>query len=99
MNAAKVIQVELNENQQEPKLVVRIGMHTGDVIRAEDDLFGTVINKAARVASAANPGQISIADGARAMVANDEGFLFESPVGVMLRGLEGNHSISTLNWP
>jgi len=78
------------------KLEVRIGIHTGDVVQSNGDFFGTVVNKAARIAASANPGQILVSDASRAMVAGSPEFTFESPVSVALRGIEGNHSISTL---
>jgi class 3 adenylate cyclase len=78
------------------KLEVRIGIHTGDVVQSNGDFFGTVVNKAARIAASANPGQILVSDASRAMVAGSPEFAFESPVSVALRGIEGNHSISTL---
>lgn len=98
MTAAKAIQKLVTETTREPPLKVRIGIHTGDVIEADGDFFGNVVNKAARVAAAANPGQILVSDVTREMVGSGAGFEFESPVSVMLRGIEGHHSIATLTW-
>lgn len=98
MTAAKTIQKLVTEAEREPRLEVRIGIHTGDVIEADGDFFGNVVNKAARITAAANPGQILVSDVTRGMVESGGGFEFESPISVMLRGTEGNHSISTLNW-
>jgi class 3 adenylate cyclase len=36
-------------------LVVRIGLHTGEVIRDEDDLFGAAVNYASRVSAQGGP--------------------------------------------
>lgn len=80
------------------KLEVRIGIHTGDVVQSNGDFFGTVVNKAARIAASANPGQTLVSDASRAMVAGSPEFTFESPVSVALRGIEGNHSIATLTY-
>ena len=78
-------------------LKVRIGIHTGDIIQSNGDFFGTVVNKAARIASSASPGQILVSDATRSMVEGSVEFTFESPITVALRGIEGNHSISTLS--
>lgn len=77
-------------------LEVRIGMHTGDVVQSNGDFFGTVVNKAARIAASASPGQILVSEASRSMVEGSPEFTFESPISVTLRGIEGDHSISTL---
>ena len=41
---------------------VRIGIHSGDVVAAGDDLIGSVVNLASRVTSAAEPDQITITE-------------------------------------
>ncbi len=98
MTAAKAIQILVTNAQREPQLKIRIGIHTGDVIKSNGDFFGTVVNKAARIATSANPGQILVSDVTRSMVESSGEFEFESPISVALRGIEGNHSISTLQW-
>ncbi len=98
MTAAKAIQILVTNAQREPQLKIRIGIHTGDVIKSNGDFFGTVVNKAARIATSANPGQILVSDATRSMVESSGEFEFESPISVALRGIEGNHSISTLQW-
>ncbi len=98
MTAAKAIQILVTNAQREPQLKIRIGIHTGDVIKSNGDFFGTVVNKAARIATSANPGQILVSDATRSMVESGGEFEFESPISVALRGIEGNHSISTLQW-
>ena len=98
MTAAKAIQILVTNAQREPQLKIRIGIHTGDVIKSNGDFFGTVVNKAARIATSANPGQILVSDATRSMVESSGEFEFESPISVVLRGIEGNHSISTLQW-
>ncbi|AXI56434.1 hypothetical protein C1J05_19700 [Sulfitobacter sp. JL08] len=44
------------------KLKLRIGVHIGDVIHQEDDIFGEGVNIAARLEAIANPGGIAISD-------------------------------------
>src|SRR5690606_27314158 len=41
-------------------LQVRIGMNAGDVVAAAQDLFGVVVNAAARICALAGPGQILV---------------------------------------
>jgi len=45
---------------EDEKFNVRIGLHTGNVIRREGDIFGEVVNIASRIQSSAGPGEILI---------------------------------------
>ena len=48
--------------QQDPKIPVRIGIHTGDVILSDDDIIGDGVNVASRIESLAVPGSVFISD-------------------------------------
>ena len=48
--------------QQELELPVRMGLATGEAELRDDDYFGTVLNRAARVMAAGHGGQILVAD-------------------------------------
>ncbi len=98
LSAARTIQRFVRDSQHEPEFQIRIGLHTGDVIQSEGDFFGNVVNKAARIASAADPDQILVSDITRVMVDSGADFRFGDPVLVILRGLEGSQSISELEW-
>ncbi|MEP1198862.1 adenylate/guanylate cyclase domain-containing protein [Tateyamaria sp.] len=77
---------------------MRIGLPTGDVIGAGDDFFGTVINKAARVATAAAPDQILVSDATRVMIGGAQDFIFGDSTEVLLKGFEGCHMVHGLTW-
>lgn len=98
LRAARNIQQNLSRSTAEPCLQIRIGLHTGDVIDAGDDFFGTVVNKAARVAETAGPGEITVSDATRMMVGADTSYRFVDTVRVSLKGLEGEHVIHRLDW-
>jgi class 3 adenylate cyclase/ketosteroid isomerase-like protein len=78
-------------------LEVRLGVHTGDVVRERDDYIGLTVAKAARVASAADGGQILVSASTIGMV-NPAEFHFNPPLMVELKGLEGTHQLHPLNW-
>lgn len=91
LEAAKAIQMTLASRQTEPRLALRIGIHTGEVIRARDDFFGTVVNKAARITATAGAAEVRLSDATRAMVAGSPDFTFSEATTTELKGLEGMH--------
>jgi len=53
--------VEIQKNlQQEPRIPLRIGIHTGDVVHDEEGIYGDGVNIASRVESMAVPGSVLI---------------------------------------
>ncbi|MBD3662650.1 adenylate/guanylate cyclase domain-containing protein [Sulfitobacter aestuariivivens] len=98
LRAAKAMQTAVSEDADGPDLLLRVGVHTGDVVKSKDDFFGTVVNKAARLMSLAGPGQITVSDATRVMVSASTEFQFVDPVTVPLKGLEGDHLVHRLEW-
>lgn len=47
---------------KEPKIPLRIGIHTGDIVHDEDGIFGDGVNVASRIESLAVPGSVIISD-------------------------------------
>ncbi len=55
--------IEIQQHmQEEPKVPLRIGIHSGDVVVDETNVFGNGVNMAARLESFAVPGSILISD-------------------------------------
>ena len=98
MTAARAVQVRLGKDAAEPRLQLRIGIHTGDVVHADGDFFGTVVNKAARITTRATPGEIRVSDATKVMVGGAGEFDFSDPVSVPLKGFKGDHLIHRLGW-
>lgn len=96
--AAQAIQRANAGETTEPHLQIRIGLHTGELITSDSDHFGTVVNKAARIAALAAPGDIRVSDATRIMVGGANDFRFVDPVTVSLKGLEGEHAVYKLEW-
>jgi class 3 adenylate cyclase len=65
---------------------VRIGVHTGQAVVAGDDYVGLDVNRAARIANAANGGQTIVSDAARSAAESS------LPAGHSLRDL-GRHRL------
>jgi len=77
---------------------IRIGVHTGEVIRTAGDLLGLTVNKAARVAAAADPRGIMVSSTTRDLVGSLEGIRMGEPRIVALKGLSDTHQIVPIEW-
>jgi len=78
-------------------LRIRIGLNAGEPIAEEEDLFGTAVILAARVAAKAEGGEILASDVVRQLVAG-KGFLFSDRGDVVLRGFEDPVRLYEVRW-
>ena len=69
VNSAINIQQQL---QQEPKVALRIGIHTGDVAMEDESVYGDGVNLASRIESLAVPGGIFISEKVYDEIRNQE---------------------------
>ena len=83
--------------ETEPALSLRLGIHSGDVIQTEDDFFGTVVNKDARLTSVAEPDEILVSETTRLLAGGKGSFAFTDPREVALKGLPGQHVVFPLH--
>ncbi|MEW9919857.1 adenylate/guanylate cyclase domain-containing protein [Marimonas sp. MJW-29] len=95
LSAAQAI-MDATERSDGPAIALRIGIHTGNVVQTKDDFFGTVVNKAARIAALAAPGEIRVSDATRARVGEAGAFRFIEETSVELEGLDGLHTVFRL---
>jgi class 3 adenylate cyclase len=77
---------------------VRVGMHTGEVIRENDDLLGRHVNIAARVGNAARGGEILVSSLVREIVDARGDLRFGDPRTVVLKGLSGEWTLHPVIW-
>jgi len=78
-------------------LDLRVGVHTGEVVRRGDDYLGLTVSKAARVAAAAQGGQI-LASATTVEMLNTVEFVFGEPIPAELKGIDGTHVLRPLLW-
>ena len=77
---------------------VRIGIHTGEIIRTGDDLLGLTVNKAARVASAAGANQIMVSSTTLGVMGTVAGVTAGETRIVTLKGISDAHQVTSLEW-
>lgn len=95
LHAAREI-VQTTELSDGPAIALRIGIHTGNVVQTSDDFFGTVVNKAARIAALAAPGEIQVSGDTLKIVGETHDFRFADRSTVQLEGFDGDHIIYRL---
>ncbi|MDO8615442.1 MAG: protein kinase [Dehalococcoidia bacterium] len=77
---------------------VRIGLHTGEVIREGEDFFGKHVNLAARIAAQAEGGQILISSLLKELTESAGDIPFGEEREVALKGLSGTHRVFPVAW-
>ena len=98
LRAATTIESEITATFSDPgsPIRVRIGVHTGEVIRDADDFFGQAINYAARVAGAAAGGEVLASALVHGLVSSDREFSFGPHREVAMKGIEGGQPVYPL---
>jgi TolB-like protein/class 3 adenylate cyclase/Tfp pilus assembly protein PilF len=69
VSCAIALQEELAKHREERKLQLRIGVHIGDVVNKNGDLFGTAVNVACRLQGISEPGGIVVSAAVRDAIA------------------------------
>ncbi len=72
------------------KLELHIGLHAGDVIREQGNVYGGAVNIASRVASASAPGEILVSDTVRSLARTSTSVTFED---------RGEHTMKGISEP
>jgi adenylate cyclase len=86
-----------SEENPDTPIKVRIGLNAGEPIAEDEDLFGTAVILAARIAAQAQGGEILASDVVRQLVAG-KGFLFGDRGDVPLRGFEDPVRLYKMRW-
>ena len=80
------------------RLLVRIGLHTGEAVRQDDDLFGRTVIVAARLAAVCTPGEITVSELVKELTESAGDLRFNAGQEVALKGLAGRHRVHTVAW-
>lgn len=89
---------EWSEKHPDTPLRVRIGLHTGEAIREDDDLFGRSVILAARIAASAEGGSILVSSLLKQLADSSGEFVFGEPRTTQLKGLAGEHVVYPVEW-
>jgi adenylate cyclase len=95
------VQQELTQAERddlEGSVRIRVGVHTGEVIAAGDDIFGRHVMVAARVAGQANGREILVSSLVHEIASARGDLDFGEPRLVQLKGIEGDHLVYPLEW-
>ncbi len=88
---------QYNESNPTIPIRVRIGLNTGEPVAENQDLFGTVVQLAARICAHAEPSQILASMVVRELAAG-KGFMFVDRGAVALRGFEQPAQLYEVKW-
>ncbi len=79
-------------------VLVRIGIHYGDVVHRDNDIFGRNVAHAARVAALAEGGEILVSEPVAETLGDCDDITLAEPREVRLKGLAGEHVVSAVEW-
>ena len=79
------------------RVMVRIGLHAGEVIKEGEDFFGRNVIMAARVASQASGGEILASAVLKSLLSGSD-VTWGGSRTVTLKGLSGEHEIWAVEW-
>jgi class 3 adenylate cyclase len=91
------IQQRLAESDDRIELHVRIGMSAGEPVTERNDLFGAVVQLAARLCSRAVPGSVLVSSAVRDL-ALGKGFEFRKRGRVTLKGFDEPVTVFEVVW-
>jgi class 3 adenylate cyclase len=89
---------EHNREHPEQELQVRIGLNCGQVIREEEDFFGSAVVIAARIGDLAKGGQILVSEMVRGLAGPWEDIRYVHYGRRHLKGLTGSYDIWEVPW-
>ena len=90
--------VSLQKQFHEDDLPVRMGLHTGEVIRDGEDLYGRNVILATRIADKARGGEILVSSLTKELTDSSGDLEFSDDREVELKGLNGTFRVWSLGW-
>jgi class 3 adenylate cyclase/pimeloyl-ACP methyl ester carboxylesterase len=79
-------------------LRLHFGIHAGDVIREQDNVYGGAVNIASRICGMSAPGEVLVSDVVRGMARSSAGVEFEDRGEHSLKGIEEPVRVYEVRW-
>jgi class 3 adenylate cyclase len=89
---------EYAEAHPEESVLVRIGLHTGEVLKEAEDFFGTNVALAARIASAAQGGEILVSGLLKDLLESSGDVQFGPGREIELKGISSPRTVHEIVW-
>jgi class 3 adenylate cyclase len=80
------------------KLGLHVGLHAGDVIREENNVFGGAVNIASRICGLSAPGEILVSDVVRGMARSSAGVEFDDRGEQEMKGVGEPVRVYAVRW-
>lgn len=94
LSACKTFHSEIKSfNADKQKLTVRIGIHVGEVLEREGDIFGNDVNVAARLQQICTPGGICLSQSAHSALGQNTSKKFKMSSNVHLKNIAENYTV------
>jgi len=93
----RAFEADATQHPEQP-IRVRIGVHTGEALRNADKFFGKTVILAARIASAADGGEILASNILKELTDSVGDVHFTESREVELKGFSGSHRLFPVNW-
>lgn len=87
-----------NASHPDEPLLVRVGMHTGNIFQSGDDVLGRAVVLAARITGRARGGEILVSAACREYTRRVERWTYGEPVDLTLKGLVSAERVYALEW-
>ncbi len=97
LHCAIAAQRALGASEKLSGIRVRMGLHTGEMLREGDDFFGRHVNLAARVASSGKGGEVVVSDVVHELVSGGD-FVFSDGGEVAMKGFAQPMRVWHLQW-
>jgi class 3 adenylate cyclase len=97
-SAAQAIEAGLACSSVNSDLELHLGLHAGDVIREEGNVFGGAVNIAARISGLSAPGELLVSDTVRSLARTSTGVSFEDRGEQPLKGVGEAVRVFAVNW-
>lgn len=98
LQAMIAVQRELSASEIGDAIRIRVGVHTGEVISEEGDIFGKHVMIAARVGGVANGGEILVSSIVREIASARGDLSFGEGRAAQFKGIDGQHQVYPVEW-